>query len=199
MTPVSFFKKLFKAERISIPEYVPEKLYEPERKLEVVSAWKGLELIIPDLMKRFKLEGSRCIEFGVEFGFSAVAFSNYFQQVVGVDTFEGDKHTMHKGDHFEQTRSSLEKYPNIELHKSRYQEWIKEDNTFYELAHVDIIHTYKDTYKCGLWAAEHSKCTLFHDTESFVEVRRAVVDIARKTGKKVYNYPHSHGLGIIAD
>lgn len=62
---------------------------------------------------------------------------------------------------------------------------------------MDIIHTYKETYECGLWAVNHSKCCIFHDTESSPEVRKAVYDIAKHTGKKVFNYPHHHGLGII--
>lgn len=62
---------------------------------------------------------------------------------------------------------------------------------------MDIIHTYKETYECGLWAVNHSKCCIFHDTESSPEVRKAVYDIAKNTGKKVFNYPHHHGLGII--
>ena len=71
------------------------------------------------------------------------------------------------------------------------------DDEQYDFAHVDIIHTYEDTYECGLWAVEHSKCCIFHDTESFSEVRKAVRDIAKHTGKTVLNYPYSHGLGII--
>ena len=38
---------------------------------------------------------------------------------------------------------------------------------------------------------------LFHDTESYATVRRAVTDIARLTGKSVYNFKESNGLGIL--
>lgn len=62
---------------------------------------------------------------------------------------------------------------------------------------VDIVHTYIDTFACGLWSANHSRCTIFHDTESFPAVMRAVKDISRETGKKLYNFRESHGLGII--
>lgn len=179
-------------------EYIPEKIIEPAKRIHVNTAWAGLEKIIPDILERFSVQGGRCIEFGVEFGYSTVAFSNYFSQVVGVDTFQGDIHTKDKGDHFAQTRDSLANFPNITLHQSTYQDWIVKDAGEYDLAHVDIIHTYADTFRCGLWAATHSKVTLFHDTESFVDVRNAVIDIAKATGKSVYNYPHCNGLGIIA-
>jgi hypothetical protein len=62
---------------------------------------------------------------------------------------------------------------------------------------VDIVHTYEHTYRCGLWSAQHSKCTLFHDTESFFDVKMAVVDIARATGKRFYNFRQCYGLGIV--
>ncbi|MEJ8802674.1 class I SAM-dependent methyltransferase [Pontibacter sp. H249] len=181
----------------NIPIYRPQKKSSPQKLINIVSAWEGLELIIEDILERFDIGRDRCIEFGVEFGYSSVAFSNYFKEVIGVDTFEGDIHTTHKGNHFEETRQALSAFNNITLVKSAYQDWIKQDNSKYDLAHVDIVHTYEHTFECGLWAAKHSKCTIFHDTESFVEVRKAVIDIAKATRKKVYNYPHCNGLGII--
>jgi Methyltransferase domain len=187
------YKKIF----LNIPEYLPLKKTQLKRSLDVTSAWKGIELIIPDIIEHFNLPSESCLEFGVEFGFSTVAFSNYFNQVKGVDIFAGDIHTDHKGDHFELTKRALEPYRNIQLIKADYRDWIKQDQAQYDLIHVDIVHTYRDTYDCGFWSAQHSKCTIFHDTESFIHVRRAVVAIARATGKNVYNYPHCNGLGII--
>ena len=166
--------------------------------IDIQSAWKGLEEIIPDIMQRFNVGKQRCIEFGVEFGYSTVVFSNYFQEVLGIDTFEGDDHTQHRGNHFAETSDALSGFPAIQLHRSTYQDWIKTDTGTYDLAHVDIIHTYKHTYECGLWAVNHSRCAIFHDTESFLDVRRAVIDLAKTTGKQLYNYPHHFGLGIIA-
>lgn len=181
-----------------IEEYVPKSLVEPDELISVNTAWKGLERIIPDILERFEITSGRCIEFGVEYGFSTVAFSNYFREVVGVDTFQGDINTADHGDHFESTSLALSRFENINLHQSTYQDWVKKDNAMYDLAHVDIVHTYKDTFRCGLWAAQHSKVTLFHDTESFLDVRNAVIDIAKETGKQVYNYPFHAGLGIVA-
>ena len=95
--------------------YQPRCLVEPPVMLAVESAWKGLELIIQDIVDRFDLDGDKCIEFGVEFGYSTVALSNYFRRVTGVDLFVGDIHTVHKGLHFDETRASLSRYENIEL------------------------------------------------------------------------------------
>lgn len=193
----SKFKKYKLHRSLPIETYIPSKKTKPEKMLEVVTAWEGLELIIEDILDRFNIGRENCIEFGVEFGYSSVVFSNYFKKVNGIDIFIGDEHTDYKGDHYEKTKASLAEYSNIELFKSDYKDWIKKDKTMYDFSHVDIVHNYKETYECGLWAAQHSNCTVFHDTESFPEVRRAVIDIAKATNKKVYNYPYHNGLGII--
>lgn len=181
-----------------IPEYVPEFKVEPINVINVSTAWKGLELIIPDILQRFNVDRGSCIEFGVEFGYSIVIFSNYFRHVVGIDTFDGDINTANQNNHFDETRDRLARFNNIKLHKINYLDWIATDDFLYDFAHVDIVHTHKDTYRCGLWAVQNSKCAIFHDTESFIDVRNAVIDIAKRTGKKVYNYPYHYGLGIIA-
>ena len=194
-----YLKNIIRA-REQIRLYKPRKLSKPERMIEMAnysSAWKGLELIIEDILNTYKVGRKSCIEFGVEFGYSTAVFSNYFDKVVGIDTFEGDIHTAHKGDHFEDTKKRLSEFKNIELIKSDYKDWIDKDQSKYDFAHVDIVHNYEETFECGLWAVHHSDCTIFHDTESFPTVRSAVVDIAKFTKRKVLNYPFSNGLGII--
>lgn len=187
--------KFFSKKRIQ--NYVPAILHEPEDLLNVVSAWRGHHLILKDLITRFGIKTEKCLEFGVEFGFSTVAFSNYFHEVIGVDLFTGDIHTVHKGDHYEDTKKCLEIYKNIKLYQADYKDWIKQDDTFYDLIHVDIVHTYEDTYACGLWSAKHSQCTIFHDTESFPDVKKAVTDISKRVKKRFYNYDKHYGLGIL--
>lgn len=177
--------------------FKPNNRVKPKNTLSYKSGWSGLEFIVEDILNQFEINRKTCIEFGVEFGFSSVVFSNFFDNVKGVDTFLGDTHTVHKGDHYERTKEALIGYPNIELIKSNYQDWILYDTNNYDFAHVDIVHNYKETFECGLWAVQHSKCCIFHDTESFPEVRKAVYDIAKLTGKKAYNYPKNFGLGII--
>lgn len=185
--------------RIKYPlkTYEPHKKKMPENILQVSSSWKGLEMIVEDILDQFDVARDTCIEFGTERGYSTVVFSNYFKKVKGVDIFIGDKHSGLKVDHYDETLSSVSKFKNIELVKADYKDHIKKDNEQYDFAHVDIVHAYEETYECGLWAVRHSKCCVFHDTESYPQVRKAVFDIAKHTGKKVYNYPYHHGLGII--
>ena len=183
--------------KVPITPYVPAHRVPPAHGLETVSAWKGIEDILADLIQRFNLGTDRCLEFGVEYGFSTVALSSYFRQVTGVDTFIGDEHTVSKDDIYQQTSDRLAPYQNIQLIRSDYRDYIQKDDARYDLVHVDIVHTFADTYACGLWAANHAKCAIFHDTESFAAVKQAVRQIARTTGKTFYNFEESNGLGII--
>ena len=179
-------------------EYVPEKLSMPLRLVQSKSqAWVGLEKIVLDIIEFSKIETNSFLEFGVEFGYSTAVFANYFNKVVGVDVFTGDDHAGHFGDIYDHTKENLKSFSNIHLIKSDYRDYIKENSNRYDLIHVDIIHTYEDTYACGLWAAQHSSCTLFHDTQSFPDVKRAVAHIAKRTGKKFYNFRDCNGLGIV--
>ncbi len=193
----SIIRRAIARKKYPIETYVPDKLQMPENILEVSSSWKGLEQVIEDILDRFEIGRESCIEFGTEYGYSSVVFSNYFKHVKGIDLFTGDKHSRLKTDHFAEAKKSVAQYKNIELIKSDYRDYIKQDDQQYDFAHVDIVHDYKETYECGLWAVKHSKCCIFHDTESFPAVRRAVIDLAKDTGKQVYNYPYHYGLGII--
>ncbi len=53
---------------LRIPEYVPASCSVPRRSLDVISAWKGNELVIEDIIRRFDIPTETCLEFGVEFG-----------------------------------------------------------------------------------------------------------------------------------
>ncbi len=183
---------------IPILPYIPARRTPPARKLEASSSWKGLENILEDIIERFHVQPDKCLEFGVEYGFSTAALSSFFTSVTGVDTFQGDRHTNNIKDIYAETTANLAPYPNISLVKSDYQHFIVENNDTYNLVHVDIIHTFADTFECGLWSAQHSQCAIFHDTESFPQVKQAVREIARATGKTFYNFTEYYGLGIIA-
>lgn len=185
------------APRVPVVPYVPEHRQLPPKVLAPATAWQGIESILDDIVQRFGIGRRNCLEFGVEYGYSTVALSCFFQNVTGVDTFCGDKHTANKSDIFEQTSERLRSYENIHLVRSDYRDWIARDNSHYDLIHVDIVHTYNDTFTCGLWSVQHAKCVLFHDTLSFPAVMRAVADIARKTGRRFYNFEESYGLGIL--
>jgi len=183
--------------RVQVIPYVPKNRQLPPRVLQVDSAWQGIESVLSDLIEKFDIGRQRCLEFGVEFGYSTAALSCFFDSVTGVDTFQGDIHTTDHRDVYEETANRLADFPNIELVRSDYRDWIIKDQNYYDLIHVDIVHTYADTFACGLWSAMHSKCVLFHDTESFSTVRRAVIDISRAANKTFYNFEESNGLGIL--
>jgi hypothetical protein len=184
-------------QKVPITPYLPQHRQAPPRMLTTVTAWKGIESILADMIEKFHIPTNSCLEFGVEFGYSTAALSSFFDSVVGVDTFLGDKHTRIDEDLYDATLNRLSRFENIKLIRSDYQNWIENDKNVYDLIHVDIVHTYKDTFACGMWSALHSKCTIFHDTESFPAVKAAVRDIARKTGKSFYNFEESNGLGIL--
>lgn len=183
--------------KVPVIPFVPVHREAPRRRLEVLSAWEGNESILSDLIKRFQLNTDCCLEFGVEFGFSTVALSSYFDSVIGVDTFMGDKHTANKENIYQETVKRLSPYENIQLVRSDYKDFIRSGSGEYNLIHVDIVHTFADTFACGLWSVRHSQCTIFHDTESFPQVKEAVSEIARVTGKKLYNFHEGFGLGIV--
>ena len=185
------------ASRVPVIAYEPQKRELPARVLPVTTAWKGIESILGDLITRFGIGTNRCLEFGVEHGYSTAALSSFFEHVTGVDLFVGDKHTRDRRDIFAETRARLSGFGNIELVRSDYRDWTAQDDSFYNLIHVDIVHTYVDTLACGLWSARHAQCVLFHDTQSFPAVKRAVIDISRRTGKRFYNFRESNGLGIL--
>lgn len=181
-------------------EYIPKTIMKPAHLIEVPSAWKGLESILFDIIKEFKLDRKTAVEFGVEYGYSTAALANYFERVIGVDTFTGDVHSGKRSSFYEQTQDNLKEFKNIFLIKKDYKEFIESEdnkNAKIDLSHIDIVHNYAETYECGLWAAKHSKVAIFHDTMTFSEVRRAVEDIAKEVGKTFYNYPNYCGLGII--
>lgn len=178
--------------------YSPKNFERPKHILDIKTMWNGLELIVEDIINFSKIKTDYCLEFGVEYGFSTSVFSNFFDHVTGVDIFTGDIHTGRYESIYEKVKESLKPFPNIELIVADYKDFIKNhEKDFYNLIHVDIIHTYEATFECGLWSAQHSEVTLFHDTESFPDVKRAVADIAKATNKKFYNYRKCHGLGII--
>lgn len=183
-----------------IINYEPKVFDSPKVITDMPSAWTGLERILSDIINRFELDRNGvAIEFGVEYGFSTSAFAHYFNSVIGIDTFQGDIHTFDNYDHYEETKNRLKVYPNIKLFKTLYQDWITRDDNTYEIAHVDIVHTYEDTYDCGEWCVNHSKVTLFHDTESFHSVKAACNMLSEKYNLDFYNYEKSYGLGILVN
>ncbi len=182
---------------VEIINYVPESFAENVFVPDVHSTWKGLERIIPDVIRRFNIKPDVAVEFGVWYGFSAAALANFFQQVVGIDTFEGDHDAGTPSDLYDSAYDTLQNYRNVWLVRSDYQSYIRGRVLTANLIHIDIVHDYEPTYELGRWAVDHADVVLFHDTEAFPTVKQAVSDIAEETGRMFYNYPKCHGLGIL--
>jgi hypothetical protein len=183
---------------IVIP-YEPRYFYRPRNLIDVPTAWKGIESILHDLISRFCPDATRCLEIGVDYGYSTVALSNFFASVVGVDTFRGDEHAGARDVNlYERVRDALLAYPNIRLVQADYRDFFQSNPCCsFDLAHIDIIHTYDDTLACGRLAWEVSRMLMFHDTRSFPEVMRAVTDLADETGAQFYEWPECNGVGIL--
>jgi predicted O-methyltransferase YrrM len=177
--------------------YVPKFYVTLLKVADVGTAWNGIESILYDIVARFSIPQKKCLEFGVQWGYSTSALANVFEKVIGVDTFTGDEHAGFLEDHFKETSHRLKEWPNIELVQARYQDFIVFDDEQYDLIHVDIIHTYIDTYVAGRWALHHSPVVIFHDTIAFPDVMTAVQDLACDFKRKFYNYDQCHGLGIL--
>lgn len=177
-------------------KYIPEQKHFPKL-LDAPSCWGDIPKIIKQLILDFNIDTRKALEFGVEYGYSTFALANYFDSVIGVDTFQGDIHSGMKQNHYEQTSKNLKNCSNIKLIQSDYNDFINSCHENFNLIHIDIIHTYEDTYKCGEWAVQRSNLTIFHDTESFLDVRRACEDLSKKFKLPFLNYEPSFGLGII--
>jgi len=179
-------------------EYIPMQRDMPRLFTGKSSAWGDIPTIIKDIIDRFDIKPNKALEFGTEFGYSTSALANYFDRVVGVDIFTGDIHAGFVEDHYEETKANLSSWPNIELFRSDYRDYIRLDNGRYDMIHIDIVHTYAETFECGEWAIGHSDVVVFHDTLSFPEIMRVCEDLSAKHGLEFHNYPYSHGLGILA-
>lgn len=160
-------------------------------------AWSGLEAIIPDILDRFQITRQSALEFGVEYGYSLSCFSSLFEKVTGVDTFLGDPHSGEGRNFFQTTQANLKHLSNVRLVMSDYKDYICLEQGRWDLIHIDIVHTYEDTYACGRWALEHADIVLFHDTQSFKAVKAAVASLASEFNITFFNYPYSNGLGIL--
>lgn len=181
-------------------DFIPQKLHNPKLVSEEASAWGGIPEILKDIIDRFRVEQRIALEFGVQFGYSTSALANYFEQVIAVDTFLGDINSgIKEQSYFDFTKENLKEYKNIKLLQMDFREFIKQNlnDKQYDLIHIDIIHDYANTFECGEWAVNHSNCVIFHDTESFKEVKDACQDLVTKYNLQFHNFKPSNGLGIL--
>ena len=165
-----------------------------------ISAWYDIPTILKDIIVRFGLKTELALEFGVGCAYSTTALANYFDKVIGVDTFRMNIKNLNpnKPSNYNEIKEFVKDFLNIELVESLFEDYIKNDkNTSYDMIHIDIIHEYDPTYMCGDWACQKSNCVIFHDTTTFPEVMRAVNDLSVKNNFEFFNYNRSNGLGIL--
>lgn len=164
----------------------------------VSSAWVGLEDFIIPLIRELNIKTDKALEFGVDHGYSSWIFSKIFKSVTGVDSFEGDIHIVHKqGDEFFKTVKERFIGTNVNLVRSRFEDFISSNNEQYDLIHIDIVHLYEPTYKCAEWALDHSNVVILHDTCSFPEINSVCLDLSKNKSVQYYNIPDHHGLGVL--
>jgi hypothetical protein len=175
--------------------YTPKRYFEHRDLPKVPTSWNGLERIIWDIMSSFHVDNSLAIEFGTWHGYSAAALAEYFKHVIAIDMFIGDTIPGTMSSMLETTRQTLAPWPNIELWEKKWQQIDSLPRA--GLIHIDIEHTYDETYGCGLLCLDYADVIIFHDTESFADVKKAVGDQAEFSGRTFYNFPYHHGLGIL--
>jgi hypothetical protein len=163
----------------------------------VSPGWAGLERIMPALVSQFCISRVNALEFGVEYGYSTCVLAQLFDHVTGVDTFTGDIHSGVRDNYSQVARENLAKHKNVTLVQESFDDWIRHDSHCYDLIHIDIVHTYWATFECGRWSVEQAPVVIFHDSESFPEVKQAAGDIAMAAGMTFYNYPLCNGLGVL--
>lgn len=181
--------------------YIPECRVRPERNLEGwPTAWHPNEEIIPDIMKRFHVYGGRVLEVGSEHGHSAIALSNYFEQVIAVDSWL-QKITDQSRPMFGVCMLNFEPYENIYPCRMPWQVFVRLHSSIqsYDLIHYDGEHCYADTYGFCSWAFDHTDVLIAHDVcNQWRDVVPALSAVAEKHGLHFYRFEEGEGLGILS-
>lgn len=171
-------------------------------KLNIYSAWEGLEMYMPSIIEQFNIKTNKALEFGVQEGYSTYILSKIFNKVIGVDGFLNSYYGLPNTGHpqaeelYLNTKETF-KNTNVEIIRSTFEDYIDKDNDMYDLIHIDIVHTYEPTFKCAEWAIQHSNVVILHDTISFPDVDKVCIDISNMYKLNYYNIPKSCGLGVL--
>lgn len=164
--------------------------------LPIPSGWEGLECYMNSIMSNLNIKPNLALEFGIDQGYSLKIFSQLFNKVIAVDSFSKEVgHPQYEGyltNIFERFKGD-----NVEINVKDYRDFIKNNNDFYDLIHVDIVHFYKETYECTEWSIQHSNVVLVHDTITFGDMNVVCEDISKKYNVKYVNIPEHNGLGIL--
>src|SRR5271165_1254365 len=150
--------------------YIPHTIIRPGRVLEhplCPSAWAGIESILADLLLKFNVGRHIALEFGCEYGYSAIAFSNFFERVITVDPFGQFTHQLEEM--WKVAERNCAPYGNIQIVRMGWQQFVNAagvaSNQQFDLIHIDAEHNYEECFGNGVWACERSRFVIFHDTE----------------------------------
>lgn len=183
---------------LSILEPIKESTWD-NKVINVPTGWRGCEKYLLPIIKKFNIEQNKVLEFGVDSGYSLFVLSQLFKKAIGVDSFTGDAHINHEqGDNFFIDVKNRLNYSNIELIRSDYRDFIKQNDETYDLIHIDIVHHYKETLECAQWSINHSKVVILHDIVSFHDVYRVCRDLS--DNKNIFfnsSIQKYHGLGVL--
>ncbi len=189
--------------------YSPKFEYEKEFG-DLSSAWEGHRYFIYDLIRNLK--PTQIVELGTYKGGSLFSMAQAIKdgkmkcQLVGVDTWEGDKHTGFYGpDIFKNVKNISKKVYNevsIKLVKQSFDIGSQRiDNKSVDILHIDGLHTYKAVkHDFDRWVSKvkTNGIVLFHDTQETkgdFEVYRLWNELKKK--HPYFDFFHSHGLGLI--
>jgi tetratricopeptide (TPR) repeat protein len=153
------------------------------------------------------------IELGVHTGSSFFAFADAIKilnlpcELIGIDTFRGDKHAGYFGDevYMDVAKFLTENYPdNIALLKSTFDDAVDtiKDNSI-DILHIDGCHTYQETkYNFETWAlkVKENGFILFHDTmitRDDFGVWKLWKEFENSSTGNTFNFIHSCGLGVL--
>lgn len=109
------------------------------------------------MIERFDIGTHRCLEFGVEFGYSTVTLSSFFNSVWALIHFWETSIRLITMMSIKKRSAGYPASPTSQLIRSDYKDWIQKDENDYDLIHVDIIHSYADTFACGFMECKSSK------------------------------------------
>jgi predicted O-methyltransferase YrrM len=170
--------------------------------LNIYSAWEGLEMYMPSIIKEFNIKTNKVLEFGVHEGYSTYILSKLFDKVIAVDAFLTGYYDYLYTGHPQAEELYLKaketfRNTNVEVVRSLFEDYIDQNNDTYDLIHIDIVHLYEPTFKCAEWAINHSNVVILHDTVTFPDVDMACIDISNNYKVNYYNIPEHHGLGIL--
>lgn len=178
----------------------------------LLSTWQGHMIFGYDLV--CNIEPKVIVELGVQSGYSLLSFAqaikdrNLKTRIIGVDTWEGDKHT-HKYDPntLNKLKEIISKYypdVNIELRQELFNDARKKlDGISIDILHIDGLHTLeavKNDFELWSPLLSEDAFILFHDTKEIHDDFGVYLywnDLIKSNKYSYIDFEHSSGLGVL--